>query len=336
MRPHGFMYYAHGVIDRPVVPYFEASHLELRTLDAAVQYFGARGYRFVSMEEVVSMATRGFPRGRPWIHLSFDDGFQSMLTTLLPWSQERGVPISVFVTKSNIEDRARFSPFLVKAALFRTPLAFALPGTSLAFAADAPETTRMPIARQAVQAIIGMNRRDALGAESYLRSLLTEREWEDVHAEFPLDQPLTEDELQRLAAAPNVYVGSHCVHHVALGERLSDDTIREELTTSRDWLRSELGADGDVLAYPYGQPAQVSQRATELARECGYRLAVTTVDGVVDSDTDPFRVPRVMVLPSHRRLFRRLTIPGPIFDGLTWANRTLRGKSPSRPIATTQ
>lgn len=64
-------------------------------------------------------------------------------------------------------------------------------------------------------------------------------------------------------------IGSHTHTHPRLTQ-LSDDEVREELTTSRAELTRRLGSACESIAYPYGD---VDDRVEELTRQVGYRTA---------------------------------------------------------------
>lgn len=105
------------------------------------------------------------------------------------------------------------------------------------------------------------------------------------------DEYLSASEIQEMAARGIVF-GSHTRSHPRL-TKLSDEQVREELDGSREELAPILGAAPRWLCYPYGS---FSPRIARLAREAGYRGALSTIrDNRVRLD-QLYWMPRVMVM----------------------------------------
>ena len=113
---------------------------------------------------------------------------------------------------------------------------------------------------------------------------------------------LTPGHLQDLAAR-GWEVGSHSHTHPLLS-RLGDADLREELTVSRDVLRSIVGTC-DSISYPWGE---VDARVVEASRRAGY-VAGSGLSGQF-TWSDPMRVPRVAVSAVDGSLRLALKISG--------------------------
>ena len=86
----------------------------------------------------------------------------------------------------------------------------------------------------------------------------------------------------------NIDFGSHTVNHSILTTE-SGETVRYELETSKAFLEELLKKEVDMLAYPNGNH---SSEVIDIARQCGYRIACTTIEGPVAPGCDPMRLPR--------------------------------------------
>jgi peptidoglycan/xylan/chitin deacetylase (PgdA/CDA1 family) len=91
-----------------------------------------------------------------------------------------------------------------------------------------------------------------------------------------------------------VAIGSHTVSHASLTS-LSDAGALAELIGSRKKLERKLDHRVPWLAYPYGD---YDARIESLARKAGYKLAVTTDWGSLQSAQRPFALKRLRVLDS--------------------------------------
>lgn len=73
-------------------------------------------------------------------------------------------------------------------------------------------------------------------------------------------------------------VGSHTAHHIDCVAE-SEETVREELTRSRDDLARELGVREPIFAYPYGGRHQMNDERRALVRAAGYRACLAAYGG---------------------------------------------------------
>jgi len=89
-----------------------------------------------------------------------------------------------------------------------------------------------------------------------------------------------------------VEIGSHTVSHAALTS-LSDAGALDELVRSRKQLERKLDHRVTWLAYPYGD---YDSRIERLAKKAGYKLAVTTDWGSLQSAQHPFALKRLRIL----------------------------------------
>ena len=73
-------------------------------------------------------------------------------------------------------------------------------------------------------------------------------------------------------------IGSHTHSHQVLSQ-LEPNQQREELVKSRSILKDQLFIDADVLAYPVGARTSFTYQTQEIAREAGYRAALSFYGG---------------------------------------------------------
>lgn len=105
--------------------------------------------------------------------------------------------------------------------------------------------------------------------------------------------------------------GSHTVTHPIL-TRVGAEQLRHELAASREAIEHNTGHPCDILAYPVGKPYAYNQQVIETARACGYRAALSYVDGVDDfRSADLFALKRVSVerYYSHPLFLWRMLLP---------------------------
>jgi peptidoglycan/xylan/chitin deacetylase (PgdA/CDA1 family) len=93
-------------------------------------------------------------------------------------------------------------------------------------------------------------------------------------------------------------IGSHTRTHVDLGLTESSRAASEIIGARHD-LEHELSAPVDLFAYPYGRPNNLAAANRDLVEEAGFRCCCSCFGGVVDIDTDPFRLARIPI-SSHQ------------------------------------
>jgi peptidoglycan/xylan/chitin deacetylase (PgdA/CDA1 family) len=100
---------------------------------------------------------------------------------------------------------------------------------------------------------------------------------------------LTTADLRALAKLPGVVLGTHGVSHTKFAE-LEERELREELSSSRDWLEQTIGVSVTSLSYPHGSH---TPRIGEIARECGYTTAACSSRGTFKDAAQSMRIPRI-------------------------------------------
>ena len=100
---------------------------------------------------------------------------------------------------------------------------------------------------------------------------------------------LTTADLRALASLPGVVLGTHGVSHSKFAE-LDERALREELSSSRNWLQQTTGVPVTSMSYPHGSH---TQRIGEITRECGYTTAACSSRGTFTDATQSTRIPRI-------------------------------------------
>ena len=76
------------------------------------------------------------------------------------------------------------------------------------------------------------------------------------------------------------------------------------MSTSRRDLEHFLDRTVSHLAYPFGRRDDFDGWSVDAARSAGFDTACTTVPGTARPSTDPFRLPRRLVMDWGRARFR--------------------------------
>jgi len=104
-------------------------------------------------------------------------------------------------------------------------------------------------------------------------------------------------------------IGSHTSSHANLVKR-GEDTVEEhqasivaEVTASKAQIEEVIGEAVIALAYPYGT---YEDGVISAVREAGYRMAFSIDRGAIDENSNPWRLPRQMVVKGNSvKTFKR-------------------------------
>lgn len=130
---------------------------------------------------------------------------------------------------------------------------------------------------------------------------------------FPHDldagQPLTPNTLAQLRelSAAGVEIGAHNRNHVHLG-LASNDQLEDEILGSKRDLEHALERKIRYFAFPYGQPADLSTAAFEIASSAGYDGVCSAFGGYNFPGDDSFHLRRIHADCETIRLKNWLTV----------------------------
>jgi peptidoglycan/xylan/chitin deacetylase (PgdA/CDA1 family) len=104
---------------------------------------------------------------------------------------------------------------------------------------------------------------------------------------------LSWEEVQEMSRSGLVCFGSHTAGHPLL-TTLSEEQAQHELRKSMDVLISHKVADTKFISFSYPN-GNYSERLSEMVREAGYHLAVTTQYGWHHQGSNPYTISRIAV-----------------------------------------
>lgn len=301
----GLILFGHGVDERPVNDFVSNVHIPLHEFHQSIDLYERLGFDFVSMSEVLELARTGFARPRPWIHLTFDDGYRNNLTVLAPYLSSRGIPWTVFVSTGHIERRRPFGTFVVRCAMMHAPGELMLPGMTEPLSPQATAQERIDAYRRL--RLKSLDSSTQLEVVERATAALSDAQWQELDHLYAAESVLSMAELQELARQPLVHIGSHNHNHIVLNGRVTAEEVSWEMRTSRAWLRQNLGISPVTYCYPNGQRDDFSATTGRICRDAGYQAAFTTISEPVRRDSEPYEIPRKALSPTFARARRSVT-----------------------------
>jgi peptidoglycan/xylan/chitin deacetylase (PgdA/CDA1 family) len=219
------------------------------------------------------------------VAVTFDDGYRDNYTFALPILKKYRIPATIFLTTGCIE----------------TGQVLWFDKILLAFR----KTTRLRLeVDDSFEPISWRTTQERLAAATKILRQLRERPDDDKDAMLPIildslgvRETIADEEMMltweqvREMYDHGISFGSHTVTHPILS-RCSEKRILSELTASKHTIEEQIENEVDTLAYPSGRKIDFSEMTIRLAKEAGYRGAVTILAGPNNEGEDPFLLRR--------------------------------------------
>jgi peptidoglycan/xylan/chitin deacetylase (PgdA/CDA1 family) len=252
--------------------------------EAQMRYVSRR-YRVVSLDQLCDEMERPTQEGHA-VAVTFDDGYRDLYTHALPVLQKYQIPATVFLPVACMETGQ--VPWYDRVFLALK----ALPGDHFDVCLDRRRRfllssfeARIQVATEIIQ---------------YLRTLPDQKRrehCENLEAQVTLpreelaNRMLTWDQIRTMCRA-GICFGSHTMTHPVVS-RLTQTQLESELRQSKQILEERIGTPVRHFAFPFGRPADCGTAAPAVLAECGYRSAVTTVEGICAPGDKLFALPRL-------------------------------------------
>jgi len=251
--------------------------------------------------EPSTLADVSVPSRRPRVVVTFDDGYSDNLTHALPIAASKGVPITVYVTSGILENHGGLWWDRLATLLRSRP-----PQVREIDLPVGSRKLRLPLGSRGIRADLDSVRRHLLPlpVTEIERALdAVSEQWQVSSAPPPDAGTLTAEDLRLLTASDTVTIGAHTADHVRLRDRPTQEQ-QDTIYGSKDELEQAIGRPVPHFAYPFGGRDAFDDRSVDAVRSAGFDTACTTLPGTARSSTDPYRLPRRMVMDWGRLRFR--------------------------------
>lgn len=244
-------------------------------LDEVIRLLRRRGLTLLHLPEAIDwLKGSGGRRGR-FAVLTIDDGYRDTVEYALPVLRAQNAPFAVFLC-SGIVDGSLLQWWRALEYLVAENERLTIPADPQGVAVDLTSRGAKEAAWRRLQVVLGG------------MSPLRQREWiEDVcerngidSSRLPRVAGMGWDGARALAAEPLCRLGAHSVTHPSMRVLDSGSALRE-MVASRDDIAENTGVVVEDFAYPYGDRSAVSARDFRLAKDAGFRAAVTTRRGLI-------------------------------------------------------
>ncbi|MGH7178223.1 MAG: polysaccharide deacetylase family protein [Tepidisphaeraceae bacterium] len=229
------------------------------------------------------------------LSITFDDGYADNCTIALPILRRLGLPASFFIAVGYLDGGRMWNDTVIESVRRhqRDQLDLARLGLG-SYPTDAPVARRNSIDQliARLKHLLPIEREQAANAIA-----------EAAGVELPRDLMMTPDQVRELRRA-GMGIGAHTVSHPILS-RVSDDVARSEIAEGKARLEAAIGEPIELFAYPNGKPdVDYKPVHVRMARDLGFKAALTTAPGAARAGDDPYQLPRFT--PWARQSWRQL------------------------------
>jgi len=291
-----------------------AGRTSAATLATQLDCLGSH-YTVLPLSTIENRLREGRPLPPSTAAITIDDGYSDFYEIAWPVLRRHNMPATVFVV-TDFVDRKRWIwtdklPFLLSHTC-AGDLAVDVAGHSISgeLKGESPR-------RQLASRINGILKNQPDGVKDRLIDQIAAQCLVTLPDEPPGDsESCTWEQLREMESA-GIEIGSHTVTHPLL-TRVTEDRLRLELEQSRGRLEERLGHPVTQFCYPNGAYDRTVRDAVARA---GYRLAVTSEDGLNDATIDPLAIRRIHNEEQNLTHFLQST------SGFEEAKNALRSKS---------
>lgn len=244
-------------------------------LDAVLTQLERWGFDIISLDEMYErLPAKTFHRR--FVCFTFDGAYLDNLEIAYPIFKKHGAPFAVFVPTSFPDRRGELWWVAIEAVIAKND--------SIGLLMHGRE--------QRLECRSVWEKRDLFDAlYRWLRDRDSDDEIRqvvrDLAARYHVDiaqiceqQCLTWDQIRELAADPLVTIGANTVNHPVL-TKLPTPRVVAELKMGRAVIEGAIGKAPVHLAYPFGQRFSADVREFRIARDLGFKTALTSRPGVI-------------------------------------------------------
>lgn len=280
-----------------------AAGIPLETLRSHLNYLARHRYKVLTMDELLGMLEEGGRIHSKAVVFTIDDGFADHFELAARVFDEFGFALNCFVITGFLDSKLWPWDDQITHAVNQSTLQQAdlrLP-SGARFSLDMGRDG----ATKAVRRL-----RDTLksGPQENLYQWIQSELFPNLKVEYPARvppelAPMSWDNARSLRQSGHG-VFPHTRSHRILST-LSPDEKRSEIDESRRRVEEELGAPARVFAYPTGREIDYDQQDVEQLKECGFKMAFTTVPDYVQKGQNLLELPRFSV-PASSADFRQI------------------------------
>lgn len=273
-RSRGVIFTLHRVLPEDPPVFAPNAILQVRPdfLDYVIERVRALGADIVTLDEAIERLATPH-RGRPFVVLTFDDAYRDNLQYALPILRRHDAPFTLYVPTAFVDGIGQLWWQSIEDIIARQDAVAFTDNGQVEFVDTATRVQKDDAFKRLYWHLRKLPEPERL-------SVLTEftgKYGYDMHAQCR-DLIMSWQDLRLFAGDPLCTIGAHTVHHYELA-KLPEDDARHEMQSSVDVIHAEFGVKPTHFSYPLGGALSCGPREFALAKDLGFKTAVTTRPG---------------------------------------------------------
>jgi len=274
-RGNGIIFTLHQIGEQSSDPFAPNSILKItpQFLEKTINIVRAKGLDIISLDEMSDRLNE--PRDHPpYAVFTFDDGYKDNRDLALKIFEKHNIPLALYIVSEYSSGKGELWWLALEKIIQQNT------------------TLKDPLGQnQPLSATTTKEKNDVYDKLYWRLRSMDQTKQRDVIRRFADDHNfditgLTKDlimnwqELRELKDHPLVTLGAHTKSHFALG-LLSAQQVTEQIINGVEVMKNELGQDPQHFSYPYGDASCAGPRDFAIAKELGFKTAVTTRKGLI-------------------------------------------------------
>lgn len=249
-------------------------------LEKTILNYRAKGYQFVSLDEVYEIIKSKKTQNKKFVCFTFDDGYKDNYELAYPIFKKYNCPFAIYVTTNFPDRKAAIWWYVLEAILKENDTLLLGDGTKLPALTTDEKNKAFNYVRSSV-----FNAKDE-DMEELVRQLMCNYAFS--FSELAEQLALSWEQIAVIANDPICTIGSHAISHTSL-TNLSTEELEQELNDSKANIEKYICKPVFHFAYPYGI---YNLQIAESVKRSGYKTATLANGGQIRKKCDVFNLKR--------------------------------------------
>jgi peptidoglycan/xylan/chitin deacetylase (PgdA/CDA1 family) len=253
----------------------------------------SKAHEFISLDTLSELQKSGKRLKKPFMIMTFDDGYRDNYEYALPIFDKMHIPFTVYVTNSFPDKKAFLWWYMLGHILQKNDCLVLSNGDKfMCNTKDKKEETFL----QLRTLILKLNQEKL------------EEEFNTLFCNYIFDYTsyneklcLSWDMIQEMSNTRYSTIGAHTMNHKTLNQ-LTDTELEYEVLYGKKVLEEKIGKPVNHFAYPFGTSNEIGIREINFVRKCGFDTACYASGGDINKKhiNNPCELPRVFFGELHR------------------------------------
>ena len=264
-------------------------------LEKLIIFFREKGYEIISIDQMHARLTDN-GHERPFVCFTFDDGYSDIYHTALPIFEKHQAPFAVYVVTSFADRSTPLWWYMLEDILLESPAELEISVQGSQYALPTATMEQKEAAYNRIRDIfmeLPQQELNETAEKVFSAAGVTAQDYETMQMDW--------NQISELARHPLATIGAHTVHHYNL-KQLSETDALNEIRESMQIIEHKIGQAVHHFAYPFGSRVECGPREFDMARECGFKTAVTVREGAIfpEHRQHTLSLPRIEITGRHQ------------------------------------